>query len=252
MLRLAGSLRLCDRRVQSSSCRTSFAEQRTRESLAAGLGERLRVASGSERVKEKDRSPARIHVMSAPRPVEAHPRLAVVRPTQRTRNRCLPPVALPGDQTRLPAGGRHEDHSRAVTGVLPVCEQRLVIRRQPNSAPLRRHVRRLEWTNNEGPAGRRSPLDGRVGMSCVGAPAGAEIASPIALSGGLTRASGGLPTPTPAADSLRAGRPELRDLGLDRVAGLFPTAAARGGEGQDYDEEPAHLRRLSHPRVTPP
>src|SRR6188472_3297641 len=31
----AGSLRLCDRRVQSSSCRTSFAEQRTRKSLAA-------------------------------------------------------------------------------------------------------------------------------------------------------------------------------------------------------------------------
>src|SRR5262249_43523784 len=38
MLRLAGSLRLCDRRVQSSSCRTSSAEQRTRQSLAAGRG----------------------------------------------------------------------------------------------------------------------------------------------------------------------------------------------------------------------
>src|SRR5262249_5651840 len=124
MLRLAGSLRLCDRRVQSSSCRTSFAEQRTRQSLAADLMNRLRVAGWDSRVEE-----ITAWLVATPGGNEPHARPSFSRPANCSRHGGFPPVPLAGDNSRRPTASRDEDDRSAVARVRPFGEKRSAVRR---------------------------------------------------------------------------------------------------------------------------
>ena len=143
VLRLAGSLRLCDRRVQSTSCRTSFAETANAKSLAAALNGRACPSGHLRLPKRKTRGPRglirqRLHgcsVRTRAFPSRVHP--------ERAARRSLPPVALAGHKTRLAATRRQDERP-------PRCRTGTATRRaaydRPGKArgltPLRRGFRR--------------------------------------------------------------------------------------------------------------
>jgi hypothetical protein len=94
-LRLAGSLRLCDRRVQSTSWRTSSAEQRTRQSLAGSAARQVTLEGMRERARLDEVCPSN----------EVAPRVV---PLHRHADTCSP-IARPAKGIRLSLGEDRPD-----------------------------------------------------------------------------------------------------------------------------------------------
>ena len=218
VLRLAGSLRLCDRRVQSTSCRTSFAETANAEEPSSHSA-RTAYPRGSGLPDRSRRSPA----ATAPATVRPDPCLARGRPPERASRRSFPPVELAGRHPNATPGRRDEHDRCAVAGVCPLGEERLAVGRQREAVPLRRGLDRRQRASHDLPARWRPPLDGRL------------------------RRIGQVPADPKAGNARRSARP-ARLLGGRR--GLFGRAATGDDERERDAGEPAHEPSIGHARDT--
>jgi hypothetical protein len=208
-LRLAGSLRLCDRRVQSSSCRTSFAEQRTRQSLAAapqGLSA-LESHGQRPRIDEVDASSAQ-QPRPAPdllgQPYSGH---AVTRPAEHSR------LVAAKEGPHPPATHGDEERRLDFAFARPLREQRPAVGCGGDAAPPAGPA--WQASANDYPAGANPPVERRAFARGAEDGAGAEATRDVR-----------------AARNRRVRRARVRRI---------MACAATGG-----DEEPCEQNRNAH------
>ena len=218
VLRLAGSLRLCDRRVQSTSCRTSFAETANAEEPSSHSA-RTAYPHGSELPDRSRRSPAGDRASDC---------TSGSVPCPRASTRAREPTELSASRARRSPPERDprrrdEDDRCAVAGVCPLGEERLAVGRQREAVPLRRGLDRRQRESHDLPARWRPPLDGRL------------------------RRIGDVPADPKAGNGRRSARP-TRLLGGRR--GLFGRAATGDDERERDAGQPANEPSIGHARDT--
>src|SRR5262249_26943237 len=143
MLRLAGSLRLYDRRMQSSSCRTSFAEQRTGQSLAAAIP-RPRPQTANRERAGVDAVHAGREDLRPPPPDRLDQLNHSVARGGPTRARRLSPGE---ERAQAPAAAREEVRRLHLALARPLEQQRQAVWRRDDSSPPagRRRSRERQW-----------------------------------------------------------------------------------------------------------